>query len=146
MKEYEGRQGIGWSATLLRDGVVIGEARDDGNGVAVFMRLTSTEEEKKLLEHSKSVLPEIEFETDGYFLGVIVNYEIFLKKLKTKAKSYVMGYDEKTEVDEHGVIASYYKWKFPDTPELRKKIMEHYPNFKFLNDELETWEIIKVKK
>ena len=50
---------------------------------------------------------------------------------------------EEGELDENGVAKSYSSWSAPDSPELRAKILEKYPNTVFLNDELASWEDLK---
>ena len=71
-----------------------------------------------------------------------MNYELSIKSLKTKAKKKLMKAEE-GELDENGVAKSYSSWNAPDSPSLRTKILEHFPETVFLNDELQQWEDIK---
>ncbi|WP_459190617.1 hypothetical protein [Ralstonia pseudosolanacearum] len=86
--------------------------------------------------------PQFQYATADCFLGDLVNYELAIKSLKTKAKKKLLQAEE-SNLDENGVAKSYSSWNAPDSPELRAKILEKNPKTVFLNDELQQWEDIK---
>jgi hypothetical protein len=52
IKETTGMEGSGWLATVMKDGVVIGEAADYGDGGPVNIQLNTKEQYAELLEYS----------------------------------------------------------------------------------------------
>lgn len=143
IKETRGMEGLGFYATLVKDGKVLGEIYDFGDGGCVSMRLENRADEQALIAYSKEKYPELQFEPEGSFLSALIDYELSIKKIKTQAAKYLLVSDE-SKVDEHGVATSYTYWKLPPTPENRAKILAKSPNIKFLNDELAQWETLKV--
>ncbi|WP_143279579.1 hypothetical protein [Burkholderia cenocepacia] len=141
-----GHEGSGWTATIMKDGKVLGEAADYGDGGPVHIRFTNREDEQALTAYGKEKYPDFQYELAGTFLGELVNYELAIKSLKTKAKKKLMKAEE-GELDSNGVAKSYTSWNAPDSPELRAKILANEPNTVFLNDELAGWlEVKKPKK
>ena len=143
IKETRGTEGLGFYAMLVKDGKVLGEIYDYADGGATGMRLESREDEQALIAYSKEKYPEIEIEPEGMFLGALIDYELSMKKLKTKAAKCLMVSDE-SQVDEHGVATSYTVYKLEPTTENKAKVLAKYPNTKFLNDELAGWESLKL--
>lgn len=137
-----GMEGSGWTATIMKDGKVLGEASDYGDGGPVHIRFTNREDEQALYAHGKETYPQFQYEQAGTFLGELVNYELAIKSLRTKAKKKLMKAEE-GELDENGVAKSYTAWNAPDSPELRAKILAKEPNTVFLNDELQLLEEVK---
>jgi hypothetical protein len=139
IKNITGREGSGWSATIIKDDMVIGEAADYGDGGPVNIKLNTKEQYAQLLEYAKTVMIDCSCEISESFLSELVNYEFTIKSLKTKAKKKLLVVDE-TKLDEYGISNSYSAWNFPDTVENRKYVLNKEPNTKFLNDELNIWE------
>ncbi|MCA8351463.1 hypothetical protein [Burkholderia cepacia] len=142
IKNTTGIEGSGWIATIMKDGKVLGEAADYGDGAAVYVHFTNHADEQALYDHAKATYPQFQYATADCFLGELVNYELAIKSLKTKAKKKLMKAEE-GDLDENGVAKSYSSWNAPDSPSLRAKILEHFPETVFLNDELQQWEDIK---
>ncbi|MBU9118412.1 hypothetical protein KTD15_06335 [Burkholderia multivorans] len=142
IKATTGMEGSGWIATFMKDGRVLGEAADYGDGGPVNIRFTNKQDEVELRELAKTIYTDFQYELAETFLGELVNYELAIKSLKTKAKKKLMKAEE-GELDEHGVAKSYSSWNAPDSPELRAKILAKEPNTVFLNDQLASWEDIK---
>ncbi|WP_175888118.1 hypothetical protein [Burkholderia contaminans] len=142
IKATTGHEGSGWIATIMKTGRVLGEAADYGDGGPVHIRFTNKVDEQALYAHGKATYPQFQYEQAGTFLGELVNYELAIKSLKTKAKKKLMKAEE-GELDSNGVASSYTSWNAPDSPELRAKILAKEPNTVFLNDQLQQWEDIK---
>ncbi|MCW5156415.1 hypothetical protein [Burkholderia cenocepacia] len=142
IKATTGMEGSGWTATIMKDGRVLGEAADYGDGGPVHIRFTNREDEQALYAHGKETYPQFPYEQAGTFLGELVNYELAIKSLRTKAKKKLMKAEE-GELDSNGVAKSYCSWNAPDSPELRAKILAEEPNTVFLNDELQQWQEVK---
>lgn len=142
IKNTSGIEGSGWIATILKDGRVLGEAADYGDGAAVYVQFTNEEDEQALYAHAKATYPQFQYATTDCFLCALVNYEIAIKNLKAKAKKKLLQAEE-SNLDDNGVAKSYSSWNGPDSPELRAKILAEEPNTVFLNDELQQWEDIK---
>ena len=68
----------------------------------------------------------------------MVDYELAIKSLKTKAKKVLMAADE-SQLDEHGVAKAYSSWKLLPTEENKARVLAKHPQTKFLNDELDSW-------
>ncbi len=141
IKKTTGIEGSGWIATIMKDGKVLGEAADYGDGAPVYIHFADQADEQALYDHAKATYPQFQYATADCFLGDLVNYELSIKSLKAKAKKKLMKAEE--ELDENGVAKSYSSWNAPDSPALRAKILEHFPDTVFLNDELHQWEDIK---
>ncbi len=137
-----GMEGSGWIATFMKDGRVLGEAADYGDGAPVHIRFTNHQDEVELRELAKTIYTDFQYELAESFLGDLVNYELAIKDLKSKAKKKLMKVEE-DKLDEHGVATSYSSWNAPDSPELRARILAKEPNTVFLNDQLKGWEDIK---
>ena len=142
IKATTGMEGSGWLATIMFNGRVLGDSADYGDGAPVYIRFKDGADEKALREYAKQCLPTFQFELAETFLGYLVNYELAIKSLKSKAKKGLLVADE-SKVDENGVATSYSTWNLLDTPENRAKVLAKHPATKFLNDELEQWETIK---
>ncbi|WGS54458.1 hypothetical protein LFL96_25940 [Paraburkholderia sp. D15] len=145
IRKTEGMEGSGWIGLVVLNGRVLGEAADYGNGGPCHIKFMRKEDNEALAAHAKTVIKDFEFETDGMFLEFLANYELAVKRLKTTAKKKLMQSDE-TKLDSNGVAEAYSSWSLLDTPENRAKILARYPDTKFLNDELVTWEDLKVGK
>jgi len=146
IRKTEGMEGAGWLGTIVMSGRVIGDAADYGNGGPCHIKIMRKEDEEALLAHAIAVnKTDFDFEREGMFLENLANYELSVKRLKAQAKKKLMQSDE-TKLDANGVAESYSTWKLLDTPENRAKVLARYPDVKFLNDELQTWEDLKVGK
>lgn len=145
IRNTEGMEGSGFVATVMKDGRVLGEVADYGDGGPVHINFTSKEEEEALLTFTKGLFPDMKYETDGFFIGELVNYELAVKSLRTKAKKVLMVAEE-SKLDENGVAQSYSSWKLEPTAENRAKVLAKFPNTVFLNDELSQLEEVKKPK
>ena len=145
IKNTTGIEGSGWIATIMKDGKVLGDAADYGDGAAVHVSFTNQEDEQALYDHAKATYPQFQYATADCFLGDLVNYELAIAKLKKQAKKKLMKAEE-GELDENGVAKSYSSWNAPDSPELRANILAKYPETVLLNDELEGWADIKKSR
>lgn len=145
IKKTTGIEGSGWIATVLKDGRVLGEAADHGDGAPVYVQFANREDEQALYNYAKATYPQFQYATADCFLGDLVNYELAIKSLKTKAKKKLLKAEE-GELDSNGVAKSYCSWNAPDSPALRAKILADEPNTVFLNDELASWEDIKKSR
>lgn len=76
-----GTAGCGWVATIVRDGKVLGEAMDQGDGVPVCYRFDA-DEEMLFLAYSKSIYSWKDFRHDERFLRQLVSHELYLKSLR----------------------------------------------------------------
>lgn len=145
IRKTEGMEGHGFVCTIVKDGRVLGEAADYADGASINLHFTSREDEQAMYAFCKALYPQYQYEQTGIFVGAMVDYELSIKTLKTKAKKVLMVADE-TKLDEHGVAESYSSWKLEPTAENKARILAKYPETKFLNDELDTWEDIKKPK
>ena len=94
IKNTTGIEGSGWIATIMKDGKVLGEAADYGDGAAVYVHFTNHADEQALYDHAKATYPQFQYATADCFLGELVNYELAIKSLKTKAKKKLMKAEE----------------------------------------------------
>lgn len=145
IKEIQGRQGVGFMATLVKDGKELGEIFDNANGGCVCIRLKDSADEQALIAYAKEKYPDLEYEQDGAFINALIDYEMSVKKIKAKAAKCLMVADE-SQVDENGVPTGYSIWKLEPTPENKAKVLAKEPNTKFLNDELAGWETLKAAR
>lgn len=135
IKEFVGREGSAYTATILKDGKIIGEATDYGNGGNMDISIANDEARTALLAYSKGLYPQYEFEHDGSFIDDLVNYELAVKKIRSIAAKKLMMADEK-ELDENGIATGYMSWNAPDTPANRASLLKQKPETVFLNDEI----------
>ena len=141
IKNTTGIEGSGWIATIMKDGKVLGEAADYGDGAAVYVHFTNHADEQALYDHAKATYPQFQYATADCFLGELVNYELAIKSLKTKAKKKLMKAEE-GDLDENGVAkATARGMHLIALPSCQDP--EHFPETVFLNDELQQWEDIK---
>ncbi|HDR9764212.1 TPA: hypothetical protein ACK3Q6_002695 [Burkholderia cepacia] len=140
-----GMEGHGFIATIMKDGRVIGQAKDYGDGGSTHLDFPLREDVDALLSYARSLFPDYQYATDDMFFGALIDYELAIKKLRTAAKKKLMQADE-TKVDQHGVAESYVSWNMTDTPENRARILAQQPNTVFLNDELNDWEELKAPR
>jgi len=145
IRKTEGMEGYGFVCTVMKDGRVLGEAADYGDGGCVHVRFTNREDELAMIAFTKALYPDYQFETEGMFLCGLVDYEEAVKKLRTKAKKALIVADE-TKLDEHGVAEAYVTYNLAPTPENKAKVLAKYPNTVFLNDEVATLDDIKKPK
>lgn len=145
IKETRGMEGHGFYATLCKDGKVLGEIADYADGGPLNLHLTNPDDEKALIAFAKEKYPDIRYEPEGSFIAALIDYELSIKSLKTKAAKCLMVADE-TDLDEHGVAKSYSSWKLAPTAENRALVLAKHPNTKFLNDELDQWESLKAPR
>lgn len=142
VRKTEGMEGSGFIATIMKGSRVVGQVADYGDGAALRMDFPIKKDEQDLNEFSKTLYPETQYEQASIFVGAMVDYELAIKSLKTKAKKMLLVADE-TQLDEHGVPTAYNSWKLAPTEENKSLILAKYPQTKFLNDELDLWEDIK---
>ena len=142
IKDTTGMDSSGWIATIMLNGRMLGESADYGDGAPVLISFKDDADVKALREHAKQCFPDGKYELAESFLGYLVNYEIAVKGIKSKAKKFLLVADE-SRLDSNGVSTTYTKWNISDTPENRSKVLAQSPATKFLNDELEHWETIK---
>lgn len=143
IEKTRGMEGLGWAATILKDGVMIGTAADYADGGPVSIDIKGIEV-SNLLVYAKSLYPD-SFEHDGQFLEDLVNYEISIKDLKSKSKKVLMKCEYENK-DANGVPTSYSIFKCADTTDNRQKILEKEPATIFLNEQLNSWEAIRKPK
>ncbi|SAL76633.1 hypothetical protein AWB71_05284 [Caballeronia peredens] len=142
IENLRGMEGHGFECTLVRAGRVIGRATDWGDGGMVNIDVPRVEDRKALLEHATKIYPDIEYERDGLFISILVDYTQVLKKMKTKAKKVVVAVDMASkEKDERGVPMGYSVFNgLANTPENRAKVRKDYPELTVMNEELEKLE------
>lgn len=138
IKNIEGREGLGWSGTIYRNGKKIGTGDDYADGGPSRLRIPDSEEREALLKWAKELLPECQYEVENMFIEELVNYELAIKRMKVIARKKLMKY-ETDKLDTNGIPTTFSTWNFPDSPEVRTKILERYPDTNFLNDELADW-------
>ena len=86
-------------------------------GMVLLCALTShKKDEQDLSEFCKALYPDYQYEQTSIFVGAMVDYELAIKSLKTKAKKVLMAADE-SQLDEHGVAKAYSSWKLLPTEE-----------------------------
>ncbi len=144
IKETRGSEGHGFYATLVKDGKVLGEISDYADGGPINYRLNA-DDEKALIAYAKEKYPELQYEPEGAFIGALIDYELSIKKIKTKAAKALLVADE-TQLDEHGVATAYSIWNLPPTPENKARVLAKHPATKFLNDELLGFETLKLTR
>lgn len=144
IKETRGSEGHGFYATLFKDGKALGEIADYADGGPVNYHL-SKEDETALIAFSKEKYPDMKYEPEGCFIGALIDYELSIKKIKSKAAKALLVADE-TRLDEHGVATAYSIWNLLPTPENKARVLEKHPQTKFLNDELDGWETLKAPR
>lgn len=145
IKTFKGRQGIGFDATLLRNGIEIGTVSDNANGGALSLYINDAQERTDLYNYAQTKV-NTNFEVSEYFLDELVNYELFIKKMATKIKkSFVVAIIE-PQYDEHGVPSNISTYNCSYTPENIEKIKQKTPHIYFLNEDFGLLEIKKVKK
>lgn len=142
IRKTAGMEGAGFVCTIIKDGRVLGEAADYGDGGCVNIRFSTREEEQAMVAYCKAMYPQYEYATMDMFFCALVDYEEAVKKLRTKAKKALLVPDE-TKLDEHGVAEAYVTYNLAPTPENKAKVLAKYPNTVFLNDELATLEEVK---
>ncbi|WP_241170346.1 hypothetical protein [Serratia marcescens] len=145
IKETRGSEGHGFYATLFKDGKALGEIADYADGAMMNIHLTVPAYEKELKDFAQKLYPDMKYEPEGVFLGALIDYELAVKNLQSKAKKGLLVADE-TQLDEHGVATSYSTWNLPPTAENKARVLAKHPNTKFLNDELEQWETLKAPR
>jgi len=145
IKETRGSEGHGFYATLVKDGKVLGEIADYADGAIMNIRLTNPDDEKALIAFAKEKYPELQYEPEGAFIGALIDYELSIKKIKTKAAKALLVADE-TQLDEHGVATAYTIWKLEPTAENKARVLAKHPATKFLNDELLGFETLKLTR
>lgn len=144
IKETRGMEGHGFYATLMKDGKVLGEIYDYADGGPVGNRLNK-EDEQALIAYAKEKYPDMQYEPEGSFICALIDYELSIKRLKTKAAKCLMVADE-SDLDEHGVAKSYNSWKLEPHALNRALVRKSHPDVKFLNDELDQWETLKLPR
>lgn len=145
IKTFKGRQGIGFDATLLRNGIEIGSISDEANGGALHINVRDSEE-KNLLDNYAQTKIISQFEITEHFLDELVNYETLIKKLSSHIKKMVpVAILDKTP-DDNGVPTNILIYKCPYTPENVEKIKKKDPNIYFLNEDFALLDIPKQKK
>ena len=142
IKETRGMEGLGFYATLIKDGKVLGECADYGDGGMMRLDFPSQSDEQELKAYAKTLYPDVQFEQEGMFICALIDYELAVKKIQAKAKKVLLVADE-TQVDEHGVATAYTIYKLEPTAENKARVLAKHPNTKFLNDELEGWEVLR---
>ena len=142
IRKTEGIEGYGFICTIMKNGRVLGEAADYGDGASMNLHFPRKEDETALYDFTKALYPEYQYEQASIFVGAMVDYELAIKNLKSKAKKALLVADE-TDLDEHGVAKRYSTWKLEPTQENKARVLAKHPNTKFLNDELDQWEDIK---
>lgn len=145
IRKTEGMEGHGFVCTVMKDGRVLGEAADYADGASINLHFTSREDEQAMYAFCKALYPQYEYEQTGIFVGAMVDYELAIKSLKTKAKKALLVADE-TKLDEHGVAESYMAWKLEPTAENKARIRAKHPNTVFLNDELDDFPTLTLPK
>ena len=144
IKETRGSEGHGFYATLFKDGKALGEIYDYADGGPVGYRFTKSDEDE-LVAFAKAKYPDMKYEPDGCFIGALIDYELSIKKIKSKAAKALLVADE-TRLDEHGVATAYSIWNLLPTPENKARVLAKHPQTKFLNDELDGWETLKAPR
>jgi hypothetical protein len=142
IRKTEGMEGLGFIASIMKNGRLLGEVADYGDGGAMHIDFPYNKDEQDLNEFCKALYPDYQFEQASIFVGAMVDYELAIKSLKTKAKKALLVADE-TQLDEHGVAKSYSSWKLLPTEENKARVLAKHPQTKFLNDELDLFEDIK---
>jgi hypothetical protein len=145
IKETRGMEGHGFYATLVKDGKVLGEVADYADGGPLNIHLTNPDDEKALIAYAKEKYPDMQYEPEGCFVGALIDYELAVKRIQAKAKKALLVADE-TDLDEHGVAKAYSSWKLEPTAENKALVLQNHPQTKFLNDELDQWESIKLPR
>lgn len=142
IRKTAGMEGLGFIAKVMKNGRVLGEVADYGDGGAMRIDFPHKKDEQDLSEFCKALYPDYQYEQTSIFVGAMVDYELAIKSLKTKAKKVLMVADE-SQLDEHGVAKAYSSWKLLPTEENKARVLAKHPQTKFLNDELDSWEVIK---
>lgn len=142
IRKTEGMEGLGFIATIMKGSRVIGICSDYGDGGPMHVDFPIPKDREDLLTYCKALYPDYQYEQVGIFVGAMVDYELAIKSLRTKAKKVLMVADE-TQLDEHGVAKAYSSWKLLPTEENKVRVLAKHPQTKFLNDELELIEDIK---
>lgn len=146
IKKLTGMEGSGWSATIAKDGKIIGEAADWGTGGSVHIKIRDQAVMKELDKHARDVYDgDYNFEITERFLDDLVNYEILIEKWRKKAASKILERDD-SKVDDNGVSFQCFVWTLEPTPENFAKVKAKNPGIKFLNDEFKDWPRLTVKK
>lgn len=146
IKKTMGMEGPGWSATIAKDGRVIGEAADWGTGGPVHIHIRDQAVMKELDKHARDVYDgDCNFEITERFLDDLVNYEILIETWRKKAAKRILESDD-SKVDDNGVSFQCFTWTLEPTPENFAKLKAKKPGIKFLNDEFKEWPKLSLRK
>lgn len=145
IKETNGMEGVGFMATILKEGKVIGRVADYSDGAGINTFDMSDKDEAELIAYAKTLFPEMPMMHQDQFFFKMVNYEASMKELRSKAKKKIIQYFDE-HVDEFGVGKQFAFWNYSHTPENIDSILQHYPDTKILNDQLLNFPAITVPK
>lgn len=121
IKNTVGMEGNGFTATLYRNGVKVGEAADYADGAMIHLRFLSKAAESDFATEAQLHSPESKYCAPDIFAGHIVGTCEAIAKIKRACSKKILVQlegDDKTD--------SYREIKWPFNPETAAKVRAHY--------------------
>jgi hypothetical protein len=142
IKTINGREGPGYDSKIFKDGRLLGQALNYGDGGSVRLHFPDYKDRDEFEAFAKARHPDHHEPADWFVTNVVAYWEA-IKSLKAKSKKRILAVDpgDKSEVDGNGVNLAIVEFKAENTPENLARLKKVRPSYIWLNEALDAIDV-----